>query len=293
MGQMKTTAAAAKYLAERRATGALTRDSARQTRNVLSAFTDHCPQLAGGIRKRDVLRWLRTLTHLSAATRHRYWGVAHGFTAWLMKRGVLAKDPFDGLDRPKVPQSVHRCLTPEQVRRLLAACDTPRDLVVLILGLHTGLRRAELAALELGDVDLADRSVFVRNGKGGRSRSVPLSIEAAHVIAVYVAREALRSGPLLRSLADPNAGISGQTVGAIVSRLAYRAGVKVRAWDGVGPHSMRHTLATEVFAETGDLLVVRDLLGHANVATTQLYVGRTLERVRPAVDDRKYLGGAA
>lgn len=292
MATTKTTAAAAKYLTERQATGALTRGSARQTRAILLGFAGHAPQQAARIRKRDVVRWLRTISHLSAATRHRYWGVVHGFTSWLMKRGVLAKDPFDGLARPKVPKSVHRCLSPDQVRRLLGACSTQRDLVVVILGLHTGLRRAELAALELGDVDLADRSVFVRNGKGGRDRPVPLSREAAQVLGAYVASAGLRSGPLLRSLEDPNAGISAQTVGAIMSTLAYRAGVKVRAWDGVGTHSMRHTLATEVFAETGDLLVVRDLLGHANVATTQLYVGRTLHRVRPAVDHRTYLDAA-
>ena len=292
---MRTTEAhATKYLTDRRNTGTISAKTAHDQRGVLYHFVAACPTDPAKISRRDVLRWLRTLSHLAPGTRRCYFAVVHGFTTSLLRRGILARDPFLDVPAPKVPRSAHRSLAAAQSHALLAACATPRETVIVILGLHTGLRRAELADLEVGDVNLTARTVFVRHGKGGHARIVPLSAEAAAVVGRYVASEGLAHGPLIRSLSRPQEGITAPWLGAVFSQLAYRSGVKVRARDGVGTHSTRHTFATDVYETTADVLAVRDLLGHESLATTQIYVrGMNVERLRPAVEGRSYMPDAA
>lgn len=282
------------YLQERRDVGAIAARTRHGMRSALFQFSEHCPADASKITQRDVVRWLRTTTHLATSSRRNLFTTARGFTGWLLRRGTIRKDPFHDLVRPKVPRAAHRALEPEQVTALLAACIEPRETVIVVLGVHTGLRCAELAGLEVGDVNLSARTVFVRRAKGGGSRVVPLSVEACQVVARYVAEQGLSGGPLLRSLSFPQYGIRPETLGGIFRRLAFRSGVKVRAGDGVGCHSTRHTAATGWYESTGDVLAVRDLLGHESLATTQIYVrGMDVERLRSAVEGRTYLGPKA
>jgi len=288
-----TTSQIGSYLRDRKTIGAISTPTAAHMRGVLYAFAEHCPQDPGRIRRRDILRWLNTTGHLSAGTRRLYQARVNGFTDWLLRRGVIRKDPFLDVPVPKVPRSVHRAFEPHQVAALVAACVTPRDRVVVILGLHAGLRRAELAALEVGDISLTARTVLVVAGKGGHSRLLPLSAEAATVVARYLAEAGLSTGPLLRSESQPQRGIGPSTVSRVFDELAYRAGVKVRAGDTVACHSLRHTAATGWYQSTGDVLAVRDLLGHVNLGTTARYVvGMDVERLRVAVDGRRYLDAA-
>lgn len=289
-----TLQAADRYLIEKRAAGRLTRKTEVNYRRVLSSFVDLSPREPAKITRRDVVRWLRTISHVSAATRRVYASTVSGFTGWLVEEGLLRKDPFAGMATPVVPQPIHRALDADQVARLVGACESQREHVLLLLALHTGLRRAELASLEVGDVSLAARTLLVRQGKGGHSRLLPLSDEAARVVGRYIASEGLAAGPLLRSAAHPERGIGAETVGRIFRLLAYRSGVKVRAGDGVATHATRHTCATDVHRATGDVLAVQALLGHAQLSTTQRYIaGLDVERLRVAVQGRRYLSGVA
>lgn len=289
-----TTHSVDKYLADKKASGRIGRTSEMKQRRILYGFAAHCPQDPSRIRQRDVLRWMRTIRHLAAGTRHGYHATARGFTGWLLRRGVLKKDPFADVPSPRVPQPIHRALDGQQVARLVAACETRREWVLVLLALHTGLRRAELAALEVGDVSLIAKTVSVREGKGGHSRLVPLSEEACRVVADYIAAEGLHAGPLLRSEVNPERGVGPQTVWRDFVRVARRAGVKLRAYDGVATHAARHTCATDTHRATGDVLVVQAILGHAHVSSTQRYVAALdIERLRPGVAGRSYLGGAA
>jgi len=279
------------YLKDKLTTGVISVQTMKAERWMLVGFAELCPEDPGRIGRRHVLRWLKTIAPLSAGTRRLYQCRVKHFTDWLLRRGVLRRDPFLDIPPPKVPRAVHRAFEPDQARALLAACINPRDTVIVILGLHTGLRRAELAALQVGDVSLSAKTVFVVDGKGGHQRLLPLSTEAAVVVARYVAAEGLRTGPLLRSLSQPHRGIGPTTISKAFDELARRAGVKVRAWDTVGCHSLRHTAATGWYRSTGDVLAVRDLLGHVNLGTTARYVkGMNVESLRAAVDSVSYLG---
>lgn len=289
-----TQQAAARYLSEKRATGTISRKTEKDYRRVLGSFVDLCPTEPGKITSRDTVRWLRTISHVSQATRRVYVSTAGGFCGWLADEGMLRKDPFARMAPLTVPRPIHRALDAEQVARLIAACESRRDHVMLLLALHTGLRRAELAALEVGDISLAARTLLVRHGKGGHSRLLPLSDEAARVVGGYMAHEALKAGPLLRSLSQPERGIEPDTVGTLFRSLAYRSGVKVRAGDGVATHATRHTCATDTHRATKDVLVVQALLGHSQLSTTQRYIADLdIDQLRTAVEGRRYLGPAA
>lgn len=282
------------YLTERRTIGALNQRSAAACRSVLYAFAEIAPLDPAKIRRRNVIRWMGTLGHLSANARRSYFGRVRGFCRWLQQRGVLDRDPFAEIDAPRKTRPVHRALDQWQVNALVAACGDDRDLVILMLGLHTGLRRAELAALEVGDVAISAQTVTVRFGKGGHGRIVPMAEECAAIVGSYIAAHGLRAGPLLRSHVNPTRGIQPATVGKVFRDLAHRAQVKVAAFDGIGTHSTRHTCATDVYLRTRDVLIVRDLLGHVELSTTQVYVrGLDLDGMRAAVEGRTYLGPAA
>ena len=289
-----TTTKATAYLREKRVQGAISPSTERAMRRVLNDFASACPPDPGKITRRHVLRWMNTTRHLTPSTRFLYFQRVRGFTSWLVRHGDLQKDPFMDIAAPKQVRTVHRCLGEAQVQALLDACVTPRERVMVLVGLHTGVRRAELAKLQIGDLDLAARTVFVREGKGGHQRMVPLSTEAARVVGAYIAQLGESHGPLLRSEKNPREGVTPGTVGRIFSDLAYRAGVKIRPRDGVSMHATRHTAATVWYEATGDVLTVRDLLGHANVANTERYVASmNVERLRQTVEQVHYLPPAA
>lgn len=273
------------YLTEKIHTGQINTRTARQLRYQLYAFAEVATTDPAKLTKRDVVRWLHASGHLAANSRRQYFNRIRNFTAWLQRQEILGHDPFRDVPAPKVPRSVHRSLMGDQVAQLLAACATPRERVIVVLGLSVGLRRAEMAGVEVGDIDLAARTLFVRCGKGGHERLLPMPTSTARMIGQYIANEALSSGPLIRSLLDPQAGIGAETVGIIFARLAYRSGVKRRARDGVGAHSLRHSFASSLYEATSDVLIVRDLLGHVSLGTTEVYVrGFGMERLRAAVE---------
>lgn len=142
-------------------------------------------------------------------------------------------------------------------------------------------------------MSIAAKLVTVRKGKGGHARIVRLADEACRIVARHIAVGGLTSGPLLRDRRFPSRGIQPQTVGTLVQRLAERAGVKMRAHDGVGPQSLRHTCASDIYAACRDVLAVRDLLGHVELGTTARYVrGLDLDRLREVVEGRTYLPDA-
>lgn len=149
-----------------------------------------------------------------------------------------------------------------------------------------GLRRCEIAWAEVGDLDLVERSVRIV-GKGGHQRVVALTQEVERAIRTYLAETNHHAGPLVRDSTGTH-GLTPDRIGRLWSDVAYRAGVKERAWDGVASHAARHTAGTDVAHAAGPI-VARDLLGHANLSTTDRYIGGVdLETQRAAIEGRRY-----
>jgi integrase/recombinase XerD len=197
------------------------------------------------------------------------------FHRFLMREGESDADPTAGVVRPKLPQRLPRPLSVDDVGRLLAqpgasTAQGLRDRAVLETLYGAGLRVSELVGLDVDDVDLEEGRVRVL-GKGSKERDVPLGRYARDAIAAYLTRVRpeiattrsrsalflnLRGGRLTRQ------GCTG-----IVERHAAAARLGAR----VSPHTLRHSFATHLLEGGADVRVVQELLGHASVATTQVY----------------------
>lgn len=237
----------------------------------------------------DVEAYLGSLTGLAAGTRRSYFCVVRVFCDWMANEGYVTVSPCRGLPTPSMPRTVHRALPHDKAVALVRACPDTRARCIVLLSLQLGLRRGEIAGLELGDIDVDAGTVFV-TGKGGHQRMVALTCEARRAIDDYLADRDASGGPLIRSSQRPDRGISPTWIGRLVTRIAYAAGIKARPKDGVSLHACRHTAATDVHRGGADLLTIRDFLGHASLSTTQIYVrGMSVDSQRKAIEGRSYV----
>lgn len=277
------------WVAWRHRTGQINALTAREQRYAISYFTEAMgrrePRQIG---ESDIDRWRQTMTgNLAPGTIRMRWQTAYAFLEWLVDEGKIRRNPARRIPPPKVPRSVHRNLRGDQATALHDACDTARERLIVALSFQLGMRRAEIATVQVGDFDFVDKTVRI-TGKGGHQRVVAVTSEAQRAIAVYLEETAVHAGPLVRD-AQGLRGISPEYIGRIFTTIAYRAGVKTRAWDGVGSHSGRHTAGTDVARDCGDPTIVRDFLGHANLATTNVYVGAVdIDTQREAIEGRRY-----
>jgi site-specific recombinase XerD len=171
---------------------------------------------------------------------------------------------------------------------LLAAADLQRDRVILMVGLYCGLRVSEIVGLEVPDIDLAEGMLMVREGKGGRDRAVPIPSRLLEALRSWLGTRT--TGPVFPSPAG-TAPLSVRTVQRIIKRAARKAGIAGVDRPGrVTPHKMRHTFATTLLQEGASIREVQELLGHASVATTEVYTHVTDQRLRE-VTERLNFGG--
>jgi integrase len=210
------------------------------------------------------------------ATYYRRFGLLRRFLQWLSRRSGLP-DPFAELQGPAKPQQEADWLTETEFERLLAAAANPprrrdglaeRDRLVLLTLVQTGLRRAELIALDWSDLDLesARPSLLVRHGKGGRPRRQPLARPLARELAVLRAgRDAPAQAPVFCGLGGNR--LQPTILASIVQRSAKRANLEKR----VTAHTLRHTAATWLRQQTGDARLVAAYLGHSDLSTVSRY----------------------
>ncbi|MCO5109029.1 MAG: tyrosine recombinase XerC [Burkholderiaceae bacterium] len=250
-----------------------------------------------------VRRWVaanarRGLSARSIARRLSAW---RGFFDWLAAQGEAAANPARGVRAPRAARRLPKALAPDVAVRFVGASpgegfEAVRDQAMLELFYSSGLRLSELTSLDLrhfdgpegastGWIDLDEAELIVR-GKGGRTRTVPIG---------SAAREALRQWLALRGAfcaahphCDPRAlFVSGQgrrlanrTVQLRLKRLAIVRGVPA----DVHPHVLRHSFASHLLQSSGDLRAVQELLGHASIATTQVYTSLDFQRLAAVYD---------
>jgi integrase/recombinase XerC len=231
--------------------------------------------------------WLaqgRTRGH-SRATTARHAASARSFTAWLRRAGLTPEDVGLRLVSPKAHRTLPGVLAPEQARAVVestAGAEEPvalRDAVVLELLYASGIRVSELVGLDVDDVDRSRHLLRVL-GKGRKERSVPYGLPAEHAIDAWLTRgrpvlATPDSGPALLL------GARGRRLDAREARRTVHAAVAgTPGAPDIGPHGLRHSAATHVLEGGADLRSVQELLGHASLATTQIYTHVTVERLR-------------
>jgi integrase/recombinase XerC len=241
---------------------------------------------------RTLRSWLATQQTLGKArtTMSRRATAVRVFTAWAQRTGRIEADPGALLGSPKAHRTLPPALRVDEARALLEAAaeqaddGSPvglRDVAILELLYATGIRVGELCGLDVDDVDTERRVVRVL-GKGRKERTVPYGLPAQRALDTW-----LRSGR--PALAAPGAG-AALFLGARGRRIdqrAVRTLVHARLADvpgapDLGPHGLRHTAATHLLEGGADLRTVQELLGHASLATTQIYTHVTTDRLRQA-----------
>jgi integrase/recombinase XerD len=220
----------------------------------------------------------------SPATIRRHVSALHTYFGFLLGEGVLEEDPSDRLETPRRGRALPTVLSVAEIDRLLSSpgLDDPlawRDRTLLELGYGAGLRVSELVGLRLEDLLLADQLVRVI-GKGDKQRLVPIGRKAISTVAVYLnsLRPTLDRGKTRGRLLLNGRGTPLSRVGAwgIVKRAARRAGIQKR----VTPHTLRHSFATHLLEGGADLRAVQEMLGHADLSTTQIYTHVDREYLR-------------
>src|SRR4051812_46148601 len=241
---------------------------------------------------RTLRSWLATQQTLGKArtTMARRATAVRVFTAWALRTGRSASDPGAALGSPKAHKALPAALNPAQARALLEAAAARaaagsavglRDAAILELLYATGIRVGELCGLDVDDVDRGRRVIRVF-GKGRKERTVPYGVPADRALARWLAtgRPALFASGAGAALF---LGARGRRVDQrAVRTLVHRRLEDVPGAPDLGPHGLRHTAATHLLEGGADLRTVQELLGHASLATTQVYTHVTTDRLRAA-----------
>lgn len=286
MGETPTGRLARRWVNERRARGEITAATAKRHRETLRHFVASVgPLPVERLQRRHIERWLATRSHVAPATRRSDFSVVRCFTRWLVMQQSVKRDPTMGMSAPRAPRRVVRTLSDDELARLRAVLPDARAHAVVALMLGLGLRRAEVVGLQLGDWDRAAGVLYVV-GKGGHTRMLPVPRSVAGELDAYLRQWPATAGPLVRSLRDGRSPITANRLGHLVAIWIAQAGVKQHAFDGRSAHALRRTLASEVADVEPDLRVVQAILGHAHLATTEVYLRekRDLGRMRSALE---------
>lgn len=239
------------------------------------------PDLVG-----DQLRGFIASEHrrgLSGKSLQRRLSACRSFFRHLLRHGQLAGNPAQGLRAPKAPRKLPQVLDPDEASRLVEISTEGtlgrRDRALLELLYSSGLRVSELCSLRWRQLDLAESLVTVI-GKGNKTRIVPVGRHARAALAEWRdENSSTADAPVF-----PGRGgntISPRAVQLRLRHLAQQQGV----WKRVYPHLLRHSFASHLLESSGDLRGVQELLGHADIATTQIYTHLDFQRLAKVYDD--------
>lgn len=233
-------------------------------------------------------RWREVTASHKPSTRASNWTALIGFTRWLHEQGHIPRDPCVGLKAPTRPRTEPRALESEAIGSLLAVAPDARAKAIVWLEVGLGLRRVEVHRANVEDWLRRDRLIRVV-GKGSHERNVPVIEAARRALDAYLAECPATVGPLIRSTTDPSRPLSLSALSHYMAAWMYAAGIKHAPRDGVNGHALRHTAASDVLDNCGDLRVVQEMLGHQSLATTAMYLRRArIGQMREAMEGRPY-----
>ena len=251
-----------------------------------TAFLQRRGRPVGAARLGDLSEYLAALRQrgLSARSAARHLSAVRGLYRFLLAAGEIQRDPTEHLESPRPPRKLPRTLSVEDAAALvespdLSAPEGLRDRAMLELLYASGLRASECLTLRLEDLNIGAGYVTA-TGKGNRQRLVPVGTQALQ----WVERYAVTSRPTLVKRGDPGAlfvnrygkRLSRQALWVMIKRAGKRAGLR----STVSPHTLRHSFASHLLERGADLRSVQAMLGHADIATTQIYTHLPSSAVR-------------
>ena len=249
----------------------------------LKAWTEKNGFSIQALTRQDLREWLIDLNRakLSDSSRRRVVSSLRGFYKFLVIDGHIKTNPAEDLDVPQKGSYLPRFLTQAEIEQLFAVPDITtetglRDRAILELMYACGLRASEVASLRPGDVDL-EGGILTTTGKGSKTRRVPVGSSAVEWLKSYL-------GVRRRKENIEVAEVFVTTAGVPITRKAIYTMVKAHAatagLDDVSPHTLRHSFATHLVQNRADIRSVQQMLGHADISTTQIYTHMTDAHLR-------------
>ena len=248
--------------------------------------------LAGGravesLGTQDIRRFMAALHSKGHAPRSlaRILSCWRGLFDWLARRREVTSNPCAGVKAPRAPRHLPQVLSPDDAVRLVAIDDDSamgrRDRALFELAYSCGLRVSELTGLDIDSVDAATAEARVL-GKGSKTRIVPVGAPALAAVAAWLPLRAKLAGPSERALFVTRTGarLAPREVQRRIKRWATLAGLEV----DVHPHMLRHSFASHVLQSSGDLRAVQEMLGHASIASTQVYTHLDFQHLAKVYD---------
>lgn len=222
------------------------------------------------IERADITEYLASLAErkLSGVSRARKVAALREYFRYLADHDAIAKSPLIGIETPKREKNGRTALSHDEYTAILSlAGSNPRDYAILQVFLQTGLRVSELVALKRDDIDLTQRVLYVRSGKGMVARSIELERKVTQAVKNYLTiRPNVTYDQLF--LNYQNEPISGRGVRKLVAKYLHQAGIKKKA----SCHSLRHTFATAKAQQGISAYRLKEWLGHQSLETTQIYI---------------------
>lgn len=252
----------------------------------------HALQKLGEAEIRAFMADLRATRKNTPATLNERLTALRAFCGWLVDRGDLARNPTEKIRPMKTPKRIPRTLTKPEIDEVVTApARVPhrfewmvaRDLAMWEILYASGIRISELAAIRICDIDLVHNQILIRRGKGGKERMVLINDAARERIYAYLHFRAT----LFPNCPHPELFVnqfykpfSPRGLGVLFKRQRVAAGIQKR----VTPHQLRHSFATHLLERDADLMTIKELLGHANLNSTQVYLSVTPGRMREVYD---------
>lgn len=210
---------------------------------------------------------------------------ARSFYRYLLREGLVTHNPFAGIAAPKSGKRLPKALSVDQAAHLMQIeGDAPlvcRDRALLELLYSSGLRLAELVGININDLDLRDGAVTV-TGKGGKTRIVPVGSQARAALAAWLKERAAlaATGETAVFLGRNGKRLGARSVQLRLKQWAVRQGIETPTH----PHMLRHSFASHLLESSGDLRAVQELLGHADLSTTQVYTHLDFQHLAKVYD---------
>lgn len=223
---------------------------------------------------------------MHAKSIQRILSAGRGLASYLIQQGHLSTNPFDDVRAPKAEKRLPKTLSVDQVTSLVEiSLGDPlsyRDKAILELFYSSGLRLSELCSLDLNDLNLPEKMLRV-TGKGDKTRDLPIGRQADQAIRNWLMQ---RNALPLKDyeavfVSKHGKRISVRNIQARVKYWAAKQGIEI----SVSPHMLRHSFASHMLESSGELRAVQELLGHANISTTQIYTHLDFQHLAQVYDD--------
>ena len=258
----------------------LSKNTAEAYRRDLSAFVDFTEKEVNFIKHNDITKFIRDLheKNYSPTSIKRKIASIRGFFKWLCVNEYCKTNPTLTIELPKIPKKLPKVMSIQEIETLLCQNLTPLELVIIELLYGCGLRVSELVNLKISDYDLNSKYLQCF-GKGSKERMVPIGSKAIQAIKNYLPKrdfilQSKRIDTKLLLINENGRKITRQDIYNFIHTQGKRIHKKI------SPHTLRHSFATHLLENGADLRIVQELLGHSDVATTQLYTHISKKRLK-------------